>query len=194
MAIRVFVAGIVGGILLFVWGYVSHGVLSIGKDALKGMPAHVEEQVLAGTRGQLTEEGMYFFPGWETSMDNMTDAQWEAWSAKVTAGPRGFLIYHPDGAEPMSPKMLGTEFATNLAAALLAAMVAAGLRAGYGGRVLAIMAFGIVAWLSVSCSNWIWHAFPTEVLKVDAIDVIGGWLLAGIGMSGLLGRRALKSA
>jgi hypothetical protein len=64
--------------------------------------------------------------------------------------------------------------------------VLTGIRGGYGARAFTVMAFGLVAWLAVSVSEWIWYGFTTPFLIADLVDQLGGWLLAGFGMAALL--------
>jgi hypothetical protein len=72
----------------------------------------------------------------------------------------------------------------------VAALAVAGLGIRtYGRRVATIFAFGVVAWLSISVSQWTWYGFSTEFLISDLVDQWGGWLLAGLGMAAILKRR-----
>ncbi|HEV8695144.1 MAG TPA: hypothetical protein VGQ93_13320, partial [Lysobacter sp.] len=85
------------------------------------------------------------------------------------------------------------EFISNVLAALVAALAVAGLGPRtYGGRAGTIFAFGVVAWLSISVSQWTWYGFSTDFLISDLIDQWGGWLLAGLGMAAVLKSRGAR--
>jgi len=181
--IRVVLAAIVGGVLLFVWGFVSHMVLPFSKDAMKQLPN--EQIVLSTLQTNLPERGVYFFPGMDMSKQPTPEEQ-KAWEAKVASGPSGLLVYRPNGGTVIGARPLVAEFITNLLAALVAALVLLGIRGGYGARVFTVTALGLVAWLSVSVSEWIWYGFSTPFLIADLVDQLGGWLLAGFGMAAML--------
>lgn len=180
--VRVVLAAIVGGLLMFVWGAVSHMVLPFERDALKPLPN--EAAFVAGVGNDVAQPGMYYFPWLDTA--KATPAQQEAWKQRVASGPSGLMIYRPSGGEAMSPRQLVTEFASNVLAALFGAALLVQLGGGIGRRVLSMAAIGVAAWLSISVSQWTWYGFSTSFLLGDLADQFGGWLLAGIGMSMLI--------
>ncbi|MBA8883601.1 hypothetical protein [Dokdonella fugitiva] len=187
--VRVVLAAIVGGLLMFVWGAVSHVVLPFERDALRPLPN--EAAVMANLGSSLDQPGMYYFPWLDYA--NATPQQHEAWKQRIAGGPSGLLIYRPNGGEAMSPRQLVTEFVSNVLAALLGALLLVQLGGGVARRVLSMAAIGVIAWLSISVSQWTWYGFPTSFLLGDLADQFGGWLLAGIGMSLLIKPRRVRS-
>jgi hypothetical protein len=188
--VRIVLAAILGGLLMFVWGAVSHTLLPFGRDALKPIPN--EAVVMSNLGGNLVEPGMYFFP-WTDMSGKATPEQQAAWQAKIASGPSGLMVYRPSGGESMSPRQLVTEFASNVLAALFGAFLLLQLPGGFGRRVLSMAAIGIAAWLSISVSQWTWYGFSTPFLLGDLADQFGGWLLAGIGMASLIRPRRVRS-
>src|SRR5437773_2077316 len=122
MTKRIVVGGIVAGIVMFIWGALSHAVLGLEESAIKQFPN--EPAVVTAFQANLKEAGFYFFPGMDTT-PNMTKEQSAAaqktWTEKYLAGPRGILIYHPDGEQAMSPKQLGAQLLSEMVAAIIAA-------------------------------------------------------------------------
>ncbi len=177
------VAAVLGGLVLFFWGYFSHAVLPIGEAGLRTTAS--EDVLLGAMKGGLSEPGVYILPGGEHDADLNSEA-YKAWAAKYEAGPTAFLVYHPTGEEPMSLRQLGSELLTNMIAAMLAVFVLSGLSTGYVGRVMACTALGLLAWVSVSLSHWIWHRFPTEFALGEGVDQVGGWFLAGLLLAALI--------
>jgi len=55
---RIILAGIAGGVVLFIWGAFSHMVLPFGEIGIKSMPN--EAPVMAAMRSNITEPGLYF--------------------------------------------------------------------------------------------------------------------------------------
>ena len=187
---RIVLAAILGGLLMFVWGAVSHMLLPFERDAMKPIPN--ETAVMSALGGNLAEPGMYFFP-WTDMSGKATAEQQAAWQAKIASGPSGLLVYRPNGGESMSPRQLVTEFVSNVLAALFGAFLLVQLPGSFGRRVLSMTAIGVAAWLSISVSQWTWYAFPTSFLLGDLADQFGGWLLAGIGMAALIKPRRIRS-
>ena len=184
---RIVLAGVLGGVLLFLWGMVAHMLLPFSENAMKQIPD--EAAVIAATRGTVTESGVYFFP--YLNYMQASPQEQEAYAAKLAQGPSGLLVVRAGGYDMDMVPELPLEALTNLLAALVAAVVVWGLRLGtYAQRVGAIFAFGVVAWLSVCVSQWTWYGFSTQFLVSDLVDQWGGWLVAGLGMAAVLRARA----
>jgi hypothetical protein len=188
--VRIVLAAILGGFLMFVWGAASHMLLPFERDAMKPIPN--EAAVMSSLGGNLVEPGMYFFP-WTDMSGKATPEQQAAWQARIAGGPSGLVIYRPSGGESMSPRQLVTEFVSNVLAALFGAFLLVQLPGGLSRRVLSMSAIGIAAWLSISVSQWTWYGFPTSFLIGDLADQFGGWLLAGIAMASLIKPRRVRS-
>lgn len=185
--LRVLLAGLAGGVVMFVWGAFSHMVLPLGEMGTKFLP---QEQVLMpAMKGAIPEAGFYIFPGMEgDTAQHPTPEQQKAWEAKYAAGPRGVLIFDPAGGPLMDMKQLGSEFATGTIAALLAAVILRCLSCGFIGRLFACTMFGVVSWLSIDASYHIWYLFPKDFAVGRLIEATAGWFLSGLVMVPLAGR------
>jgi hypothetical protein len=188
--VRLVLAAVLGGLLMFVWGAVAHMVLPFEREAMKPIPN--EAAVLSTLGSNLSAPGMYYFP-WTDMSGKATPEQQKAWQAQIASGPSGLLIYKPNSAEAMSPRQLLSEFLSNVLAAFFGALLLIQLPGGFGRRALSMAAIGIAAWLSISVSQWTWFNFPTSFLIGDLADQFGGWLLAGIGMAVMLKPRRVRS-
>ncbi len=100
MAKRILLAGVVAGLVLFIWGALSHMVFGLAEIGISTIPN--EDIVINAMKGSLSERGFYFFPGEGMSHDNPTEEQLRRWEEKYRAGPVGILIYNPRGSEPLS--------------------------------------------------------------------------------------------
>lgn len=184
---RVPIAAVVGGLLLFLWGFVAHTLLPFSEKAMKPVPN--EAAVIAAVRGNVTESGVYFIPYLDYMKASEVDQA--AYAEKLASGPSGLLVLRTGGVSMDMKRELPLELASNVLAALVAALAVAALAPrGYGARVGTIFAFGVVAWLSISVSQWTWYGFSTDFLISDLVDQGGGWLLAGLGMAAVLRPRA----
>jgi hypothetical protein len=172
--------GLLGGVVLFVWGAVSHTVLPLGHVGVRSMPSADEPAMLASFRGTLKERALYVFPGMPQDRQPTAEEQ-RAWEQKYTSG-YGIVVYDPSPGAFSFPRNLLTEFAANVAAALLAALVLSWMAAsaGYGRRVLAAAAFGLVMGLDIDVSQWNWYSFPTPFMLTQLMDHAIGWTLAGL--------------
>jgi hypothetical protein len=180
---RTLLAALIGGIIAFAWSSITHMVLPTGMAGLKMLPQ--EEAVLGAMKGSIPESGLYFFPGMDPQARSSKEAQ-AAWEAKMRAGPHGLLLYHPEGAEPMPPRMLILEFLTDVAGALIAALILAQIAGGRVKGALIVMSLGLFGWLAISASYWIWYSFPGAFVMAEALDQVVGWFLAGLVMAGIV--------
>jgi len=174
---RVLLAGLLGGLAVFVWSFISHMVLPLGEAGVRTLPN--EETVLTEMRSSIPEAGFYIFP---TMGDpsKATEAEQAQWAEKYRTGPAGILVYHPAGGEFSFPRLLLIELLTNILAALIAAFVLARVAGSYLQRVLVVGALGLFAWFSISVSYWTWYGFPGSFILAEGIDQLIGWLVAGL--------------
>jgi hypothetical protein len=180
---RVVLAGIVGGVVMFMWGFVSHMVLPFGEMGVENLP---DEAVLVpAMKASINHRGFYFFPGMES---NANEAEQKAWGDKYSAGPRGVLIYDPEpGVVAMDPKMLGIEFGSNVIAAVLAAVVLAMVSGGIGRRAIAGSMLGLISFTSIDVSYWNWYRFPDAMIEGEFCVEVIGWVITGLAIAMVLG-------
>lgn len=117
---RVILAAIVGGILLHAWEFASWMVTDIHK--LDPHPQLANEQAfIDAMKGE--SRGIYFVPGSDTQdFDPESDA-FAAWKEKHEKGPTGFIVYDPDGSEPMPAMMIVKGAIINVLMALVLALI-----------------------------------------------------------------------
>ena len=186
---RVVIAGVIGGIVLFLWSAVAHMALPIGEMGIKvsaNQDAALTALQAAGDKGA----GVYMIPG-------MTPEQWadvparEAFIAKYKDSPGAFVVYDPT-PNPVISSMgpnLGVQFAIDVLIGLLAAWVLAAGAASFGARVAMGAAMGVIAWLSISVPYWNWYRFPMDFTIGSLLDSGLGLAIASVPMAWWLGRR-----
>ncbi|MEO8647976.1 MAG: hypothetical protein ABI539_02300 [Acidobacteriota bacterium] len=177
---RILIAGIVGGIVMFMWGAFSHMVIGMGEAGVKNAPN--EPAVVAALKANLTEPGFYFVPGMDMSREQTAEEK-AAWTAAYTTGPNAIIVYHPTGETPMSPRQFGVELGSNIAAALIVALFFTWLTPSFSKRVALATLVGLVAWLSVNVSYWNWYRFPGSMMASELIEELIGWFLVGLVMA-----------
>jgi hypothetical protein len=183
---RVLVAGLLGGVVFFLWGAVAHMALPIGEMGMKSATA--EDPVIAALRDNLPGEGVYMVPG--LAPEKMSDeAAAKAYSAKAKANPNAFIVYQPVGRDGMDMgPQLAVQAASDILSALLVAWVLSLGALGFGTRVAAASALGLFSWLTVSVPFWNWYRFTSGFTLGSLLEQVLGWTLAGAAIAWWLGR------
>jgi len=189
MAKRVLLAGLLGGIAMFVWSSLAHTVLPLGRTGFQEIPN--EQGVLSAMQAQLgTTSGLYSFPGMGLG-PNPTRAQENAampeYEKKLASNPSGLLIYHPPGATGFSPGKLGTEFATELIEAWFVAFLLAQTTLGsFFSRVGFVTLIGITAAINTNIPYWNWYGFPSSYTTAYMTIEIVSYVVAGLVIATIL--------
>jgi hypothetical protein len=179
---RILLASILGGLTLFVWGFVAHDLLGLGEIGVGEIPS--EGVVLSAMRGAIPEAGFYIFPGFGLG-PKPTSAQRNAampeYMKKYEQSPHGVLVYHPPSGPFHFGTLLGREFALNVLQALLAAWLVASVASGrnYGARVGVVTIAGVLAAISTNVEYWNWYEFPGNYIAGYMTTQIIGFVLAG---------------
>ena len=184
---KVFIAALVGGLVMFMWEVVAHMVLPLGEMGMR-QPTN-EDVVLEAARGGLPEAGIYFLPA--IAPEKMKDeAAAKAWSEKSLRSPYAFVVYDPVGRDPgaMGP-YLGKQFGSDVLAALVVALVMSLGAVSLGRGALVGAGFGAFSTLAVVVPHWNWYRFPTDYLIGQGTTQIVGWALAGLAIALILRTR-----
>src|ERR1044071_7991876 len=116
-------AAVLGGLAFFLWSFVAHDFLPLGKTRIKEIPN--EQPVLDSMKANMPEPGLYLLPGLGIP-ENATRAQqsddMEARMHEVETGPSGLLVYHPSLNFSFG-KALVVELVTNIFQVFLAVLL-----------------------------------------------------------------------
>ena len=137
---KILIGGVVGGIVIFFWGFVSHMLLPLGEMGMQAIPQ--EEGLAAAMKNDVPEPGLYFVPGRDMSK-SQSQEEMQAHMDKVAKGPYGFMVIYPTGRDVSLGKRLPIELGTNVVCALLAAILVSQLRPGFFVRVACVTLMGI---------------------------------------------------
>lgn len=184
---RTFVAALIGGIVFFIWGALSHMVLHLGDTGMKyGTPY---QATLAALKQEGGQAGVYFLPS--TTQDKMSDAAAQQAFAAETAGQGyAFVVYAPNG-NPASTAMgpiLVKQFVTDFLSAFIVAHLLGLMAVPFARRVAVAAGMGAFAWLVVSVPYWNWYLFPLDYTLGLLGKYVIGWALAGAAIAWWLGR------
>lgn len=185
---RILIAAVLGGMIVFFWGFFTHTVLQIDNMAFSSAAAPVGIASAAAEAEPGSRKAFFFPPmpseGSSKEQQQLAMAQWEQ-------GPRGIVVIDATPLTNSYPRLLLTQFASSAIAAMIAAIVAAGVRGGYVGRVATVTLMGIFAWTAVEISYWNWYRFPDGFALMGLIVQGVGWLLAGLVIGAIARPRAV---
>jgi hypothetical protein len=174
-------AAVLGGLAFFLWSFVAHDLLPLGKAGIKEVPN--EQTVLDSMKANMPEDGLYLLPGLGVP-ENATRAQqsaaMEARMHKVETGPSGLLAYHASLNFSFG-KALVVELGTNMFQILLAVILLGQTSlVSFTARWRFITVAGILAGISTNVSYWNWYGFPGNYTLAYICTVAMGFVFAGL--------------
>ena len=189
---RVLLAGILGGIVMFAWTSIAHMALPLGEAGITEIPN--ESAVLNSMQSNIGDRaGLYIFPGLGVGENVSREEKSQAMKGmqqKIAANPSGILMYHPPGRQFAFGKSLAIEFSTELLEAILVIWLLAQTRiASFSGRVGFVLVAGILAAIATNVSYWNWYGFPGVYTASYMLIQIIGFLVVGIVAALMLRRR-----
>ena len=194
---KILLAGILGGVVMFIWTSIAHMALPLGEAGLREIPN--ESAVLGAMQNNIGEQtGLYIFPGPGVGKNATRQEKNEAMKhmgEKMAANPSGILMYHAPGRPFMFGKWLGIEFGTELLEAILVVFLLAQARiTSSAGRVGFVLVAGILAAITTNISYWNWYGFPCAYTASYMFIQIVGFFLVGIVAALILSKRAFTDA
>ena len=190
---RILLAGILGGIAMFIWTSIAHMALPLGEAGINEIPN--ESAVLDAMKSSMGgKTGLYIFPGLGIGKDATHEQKSEAMKQmqqRIATNPSGILMYHPPGRPFGFGKSLAVEFSTEVLQAILVIWLLAQTRIeSFGGRVGFVVIAGILAAITTNVSYWNWYGFPgVYTISYILIEIVG-FALVGIVAAMLLRKRA----
>ncbi|HTL54656.1 MAG TPA: hypothetical protein VL361_03220 [Candidatus Limnocylindrales bacterium] len=190
MNFKIILAGLIGGVVMFLWGFISHMVLPLGEAGFKTMPH--QDAVLPAISAQIKEDGLYIFPWPEsppgTPMPVNEESRKKAEQLFQTS-PHGLLLFHQPPAAMLSGGQLGTELATNCASSLLAATLISmvlGCLGSFAKRVFFVTVIGLIAGVAVNVPDWNWYGFPSAYTLAQIAEHVVGFGVAGLVIAAII--------
>jgi hypothetical protein len=190
---RILVAAILGGIVMFFWGAVAHMALGLGNVGMY-QPAHEDTVLSSLHEGLGATPGVYMLPSFDPHKWGDATAK-AAYAQKAAASPYAMVVYLPQGEDmtQMGPQ-LSRQWASDTLASLALAFVMGLAAFSFRKRMLLAAIAPVFAWLSVLVPYWNWYRFPGSFTWAALVEQVIGWLIAGAVMAWWLGRRERKTA
>jgi len=169
---RVFLAGVLGAVAMFLWSGLAHMALPLGEAGVQQIDK--EDALLSTLQSTVSSHGLYMFPKMVPGTD---EAQYQK---KIASGPSGLLIYFPSRDWSFG-KSLALEFVTELLQALIAAyLLSLTTLSAFGGRFGFYVILGLLAAIATNISYWNWYGFPVTYTASYIFMGWVGYLCAGL--------------
>ena len=180
---KILLAGILGGIVMFVWTSIAHMALPLGEAGISEIPN--ESAVLSAMQSSMSDKtGLYIFPGLGVGKNATREEKSEAMKQmqqRIAANPSGILMYHPPGRQFAFGKALVIEFSTEVIQAILVIWLLAQTRIeSFAGRLGFVLIAGILASITTNVSYWNWYGFPGVYTASYILTEIVGFILVGV--------------
>ena len=180
---KILLAGILGGIVMFIWTSIAHMALPLGEAGIREVAN--ESAVLSAMQSNIGDQtGLYIFPGPGVEKNATRQEKNEAMkhmAEKMATNPSGILMYHAPGRPFTIGKWLGIEFGAELLEAILVAFLLVQTRiVSFSGRVGFVLVAGILAAITTNVSYWNWYGFPCVYTASYMFIQIVGFLLVGV--------------
>jgi hypothetical protein len=194
---KILMAGILGGIVMFIWTSIAHMALPLGEAGIGEIPN--ESAVLSAMQSNIGDQtGLYIFPGPGLGKNATRQEKQEAMKhmgEKIATNPSGILMYHAPGRPLALGKLLGVEFGTELLEAILVVFLLAQTPiASFAGRVGFVLVAGILAAIATNVSYYNWYGFPRVYTASYMLTQIVGFLCVGIVAALVLRKTTFRSA
>lgn len=170
---KLILASVIGGLLIFMWQFLSFGLLDLHRPASKYTPKQTE--IINYLSSTLTEEGGYIVPNLPEGA-SMEDN--ERFTKENSGKPWASIQYH---------KALDTDMTMNMIRGLLVNIVMVALFTwllsktnfvSIGQFIAAGIVFGLIIFINEPYTYHIWY--KTFDLNASLMDALISWLLAGI--------------
>lgn len=185
---RILLAALIGGIVMFIWGVIAHMALGLGNPGLHA-PAHEDAVLSTLHEGLGAEPGVYMLP-W-LGPDQMGDeAAVQAYRQKAATSPYAWIVYLPQARDgTQMGAQIAVQWISDTLAALALTLILALAPLGFRQRLGVALAAAVFAWLSTMVPYWNWYHFPLSLTLAALVEQVIGWLLAGAAIAWWLGRR-----
>ena len=177
MSGRAWVAGIVSGIVYFIWLSIIHMATPLGFVGFSGVSN--EEAMRAALKANVPANGLYYVPFMDMHAPD-SKAEMARATELIKTGPTALMVVHPNGQEPMMPRQLIGEAVSDIVQGILVVFLIVRLGAvSFGGAGRMALVAGLIAAISTNFSYWNWYGFPGSYTLVYMLTAFSGYLVMG---------------
>lgn len=186
---RLLIAGLLGGVAMFIWTSLAHTALPLGQMGVQEIPD--DAPVIATLQGALGDrDGLYLFPGSGNGGKAEDAAARKTMEERTAKEASGLLVYHPPGRDTAMGPYIGKELALEVFQSLVLAWLISILAVSdFGSRIAAAVAVGGLVAVATNGSNLIWYGYPAAFTHAAIIIQLVGYTLAGTVIAAVLGMK-----
>ncbi|MBI3004581.1 MAG: hypothetical protein HYY49_04110 [Ignavibacteriales bacterium] len=168
-------SAIVGGIIFFIWGGISHSLLPFYNNTFNAFTN--EDEVARVISANAPASGMYFMPWMPMGASQPDSSAMAKMQDRLMNGP--FLF----GAVRVSslgsyPMLFAVELVNDILIALLVTVVLVNLRnSSFRNKVLTAEGVALVVFFTRVTRDWNWYSFSTSYSLVTGVDLLIGFFL-----------------
>ena len=182
---KIFIGSLVGAIIIFIFQFLSWGVLNLHYTAQQYTPK--QDSVLAYLNTHLDSSGGYRLP---TTPKNASSKDMESFENDSDGKPWAQIFYHKTNDANMAINM-----AKNLVTNFIMVMFFCWIVAGYtynsfGKTFLAALFVGLIIFLHASYTEFIWY--QTFDLQAHLTDYVVSWGLTGLWLGWWLNKKQVN--
>lgn len=190
--VRVIVGGVVGGVILFFWGFLSWVILPWHNYTFDQAP----DEVKFGTvlSAELPTTGTYLLP--MIPVGQMNSETQATFTERYSNGPVAIVHIRKEPRAPMPPQMFAIGIVLNIAMALCASAMlwmVRGAGLSYAQRLLLVMLAGLFTAIASYGIEWNWLVRTDFYTLVNIADVLVGTLLMALAIAAIVPGRAVPS-
>lgn len=184
---KIIIGGIVGGILIFLWQFLSWTVLDLHR--VSQQYTSKQDSIISYLNTQFSEDGQYAVP---TIPEHSSKEQWEAAMKNAEGKPWAIISYHKAMNANMGANMARCLVANIVMICLLCWILVQFHHISFGKVFTASLFTGIIVFLNAPYTMHIWYETPG--IMADLKDALISWALAGIWLGWWMKKNAGRSS
>lgn len=182
---KLLIGALVGGIIIFLWQFLSFALLNLHGKAFQYTPK--QEEIMNSLNSLINEDGQYFMPNLP---ENATREEREAAMKSGDGKPWAMVSYHKAMEMSMAMNMIRALLVDIVAVGLLCWMISKMNLPSFRTVLIASVSTGLIVFLTAPYVAHIWY--ETFDIMAHFLDAIVGWGACGLWLAWWYTRRAQK--
>lgn len=179
---KLLIGAIVGGIIIFLWQFLSFALLNLHGKAFQYTPK--QDEILSSLNTLITEDGQYLMPGLP---ETATSEEHEALMKSAQGKPWLMVSYHKTQDMNMGMNMIRGLLVDIVAVGLLCWMISKMNMPTFGTVLTASVFAGLIVFFTAPYTSHIWY--KTFDIMAYFMDAIVGWGACGLWLGWWYSRR-----
>lgn len=179
---KLIIGALVGGILMWLWQFLSWTVMNLHNNAYQYTPK--QDAILSFLSAQIEKDGQYIMP---SLPPNATSEEHEALMKAAEGKPNAVVMYHTSMTYNMGSNIIRGLIVDMLIVGFFCAIISRMNSLNFTAILISSLFVGMIVFFNVPYTNHIW--FRGFDLMAYFIDSLVSWGLVGIWLGWWYGRR-----